>query len=699
MFISQNKLDRFTDIFYDNLLLFLDKYALDGQITKVNLEGVTITLYIYPVRSEEPYRLGRKPRPVKHKNSDLSRLLSTNDNASTEFDNIVDDSFENTLSSNNIKKINHTTEYKNNMLEVKIIFIVIKPNNIVIQTGSPDIYNYEKSNPVVMIDDVKSYGTLVKKIGSGAYGVVKLYQKGDEKYAIKFMNSISDDGDLATSPLREISIMQRCDHPYIVQLLGIVKPGQSDKVGIIMPQMQSDLKSYLVDNTNIPQDKLIKYIYQIIVGTAYLHSRDIIHRDLKPANILYDSVDDRMVLTDFGISRALACPPGTNKTLQIVTLWYRPPEILLGGNEYLYLVDVWSLGTIIYEILTKRPLFPGYSDTDTIVRIFRKLGTPTDETWPGVSNYPNWMIYPTWPRINKLRMNNYMEGVIMDTTNIDMDVVDDILQLINDALTLNPVHRPSVFELMNNQLFDNVRQKNLEPQHFSCLDNLYLRRKSPIENRFELPSNTEVNSMRPILLDWLIKVARMYKLQPETFFMIQYLLDQYLPSNIKKGDLQGFGVSCMIVAGSYLEIYSPEIDDYVSISDGAYSAEWLIKESQKLLEVIKYDLVITTVSNFVKVYSKSFYTPEISALATKLLYIGIFFENPFVYSEYEQALWAIYYACRYYGTEYKHESLLPISSIMKYPLRKPKLQHKAAIKLLHTITNESFNDFMEKVNE
>ena len=119
---------------------------------------------------------------------------------------------------------------------------------------------------------------------------------------------------------------------------------------------------------------LQSYLRQLLDGIAYCHDHRVLHRDLKPQNLLIDN-KGCIKLADFGLARAFGLPMRAY-THEVITLWYRAPEILLGGKTYDMAVDVWGLGCIFAEMLTKHPLFPGDSEIDQLFRIFRTLGTP-----------------------------------------------------------------------------------------------------------------------------------------------------------------------------------------------------------------------------------------------------------------------------------------------------------------------------------
>lgn len=205
--------------------------------------------------------------------------------------------------------------------------------------------------------------------------------------ALKEIHLDSEEGTPSTA-IREISLMKELRHNNILQLLDIIH--SETKLILVSEYMDMDLKRYMevYGGANGQLDAAISksFGFQLLSGIAFCHAQRVLHRDLKPQNLLVND-QGRLKIADFGLARAFGIPVNTFSN-EVVTLWYRPPDVLLGSRSYGTSLDMWSIGCIMAEMRTGRPLFPGTVVADQLQRIFRLLGTPSERTWPGVSLLP-----------------------------------------------------------------------------------------------------------------------------------------------------------------------------------------------------------------------------------------------------------------------------------------------------------------------
>jgi len=241
------------------------------------------------------------------------------------------------------------------------------------------------------------YQKIEKPVGEGTYGVV--YKAKDkttnEIVALKKIRLEVEDEGVPSTALREISLLKELDHPNIVRLRDVEH--QDGRLYLVFEWLDRDLKKHMDSSpAGLPMSTIKLFLYQLLRGMDYCHQRGIMHRDLKPQNLLVDR-KNILKLADFGLARAFMIPM-RSYTHEVVTLWYRAPEILLGQRTYSPHIDMWSIGTIFVEMVNRRPLWPGDSEIDELFRIFRTMGTPDETTWPGVQSLPDFKpTFPRWP--------------------------------------------------------------------------------------------------------------------------------------------------------------------------------------------------------------------------------------------------------------------------------------------------------------
>lgn len=192
--------------------------------------------------------------------------------------------------------------------------------------------------------------------------------------------------------LCNFSIKQELKHKNIVRLYDVLH--SEKKLTLVFEHCDQDLKKYFDSlNGEIDMDIVKSFMYQLLRGLAFCHSRNVLHRDLKPQNLLINK-NGELKLADFGLARAFGIPVKCYSA-EVVTLWYRPPDVLFGAKLYTTSIDMWSAGCIFAELANAgRPLFPGSDVDDQLKRIFKLLGTPTDDSWPGVSQLADYKPFP-----------------------------------------------------------------------------------------------------------------------------------------------------------------------------------------------------------------------------------------------------------------------------------------------------------------
>ncbi|CAB3369542.1 Hypothetical predicted protein [Cloeon dipterum] len=277
----------------------------------------------------------------------------------------------------------------------------------------------------------------IEKIGEGTYGIVYKARnvETNEYVALKKITLKPTGEGVPSTTIREIALLKGLKHDNIVSLMDIVHVPPMKKLYMVFEFLDMDMKKFLdCVGMAVPTKVVRSFVRQMTEGIRYCHINRILHRDLKPQNILIDMKNGKVKLADFGLARPFVVP-FKNYTHEVVTLWYRAPEILLGATYYTCSVDIWSIGCIFAELLQRKAFFAGDSEIDQLFRIFRTLGTPDESIWPGVTKLGSFKAqFPKW------KMNNLRKML--------PELPEDALNLFLGMLTYDPDKRLTAMEAL-----------------------------------------------------------------------------------------------------------------------------------------------------------------------------------------------------------------------------------------------------------
>ena len=228
-----------------------------------------------------------------------------------------------------------------------------------------------------------------KKVGEGTYANVYLgYSRADpsSKVAIKKIKVIAEYRDgLTMDSIREVKYLQELSHPNIIALHAVFS-SKNQNLNLVLEYLPlGDLEMLIKDNEGIRYGtaEVKAWMGMLGRGVWFCHENFVLHRDIKPNNLLI-AADGEVKLADFGLARSFSDPYG-RMTYNVITRWYRPPELLFQARHYSGVVDVWSMGMVFAELILRAPFVPGATDMNQLELICSAIGTPTEENWPGVS--------------------------------------------------------------------------------------------------------------------------------------------------------------------------------------------------------------------------------------------------------------------------------------------------------------------------
>lgn len=300
----------------------------------------------------------------------------------------------------------------------------------------------------------------------------KAYVKKNPKkiVALKKIEYKSVEYGFPITALREIKLLKSCDHKNVVHLLDIFTSKRTSSpffaityvastfnnhkgsTFLVFDYVEHDFFSMFKAKVRFdgPQVKCI--MKQILEGVEYLHSKGIMHRDLKTANILMNNRGE-IKIADFGLARLRNSPSGYYSN-SVVTLWYRAPELLLGGQKYGFGVDIWSLGCIFSELLTGHILFKEQKEQQQFEKICEKCGVPTEVDWPGVSSLKHYHDFAP-KRMTQRTLIQHLKELKQGLDPLALELIDRMLQM-------NPEKRITVTDALQHKYFNDPSM--LEPE-------------------------------------------------------------------------------------------------------------------------------------------------------------------------------------------------------------------------------------------
>jgi len=284
------------------------------------------------------------------------------------------------------------------------------------------------------------------KLGEGTYGVVwrAKDQKGQEIYALKKIRLQAEEEGIPSTAIREISLLKELSHINIVRLYEVLHSPK--KLTLVFEYVEQDLKK-IIDSTKgkgLDLKYTKNFLYQLLRGVDFIHKNKVLHRDLKPQNLLINK-DNILKIGDFGLARGYGIPV-KNYTHEVVTLWYRPPDVLLGNKTYGTTVDMWSIGCIFAEMVSGKPLFTGNNENDQLKKIFEIMGTPTEKYAPCLREFPEWGVGE----------NNFEANEPQNFKELFRDLDNDGIDLMQKFLQLEPDKRISAEEALKHPFFDDI---------------------------------------------------------------------------------------------------------------------------------------------------------------------------------------------------------------------------------------------------
>ncbi|MBA0872251.1 hypothetical protein Goshw_010027 [Gossypium schwendimanii] len=280
------------------------------------------------------------------------------------------------------------------------------------------------------------------KIGQGTYSSV--YKARDVVHnklvALKKVRFDNHDPESVKFMAREINLLRRLNHPNVIKLEGLITSHTSCSLYLVFEYMEHDLVGLAsLPGIKFSEPQIKCYMHQLLSGLDHCHSLGVLHRDIKGSNLLIDS-NGILKIADFGLACHFDPHDSVPMTSRVVTLWYRPPELLLGASHYGVAIDLWSAGCILGELYSGKPILPGKTEVEQLHKIFKLCGSPSEEYWRRAKLPHSTVFKPLHP---------YRRCV----TETFKDLPSPAVSLMDTLLSIDPVHRRTAAFALKSEFF------------------------------------------------------------------------------------------------------------------------------------------------------------------------------------------------------------------------------------------------------
>ena len=291
-------------------------------------------------------------------------------------------------------------------------------------------------------------------VGAGTYGKVfkAIHVFTKDQVALKKIRMEGERDGFPITAVREIKLLQHLRHEHVVSLQEVMV--EKNECFMVFEYLAHDLTGLInhptFQLTTVHKKNLAKQMFD---GLDFLHRRGVLHRDIKAANILISNTG-QLKYADFGLARFYSKSRQLDYTNRVITIWYRPPELLMGETRYGPAVDIWSAACVFVEMFTKKAIFPGEGgEISQLDKLFTVLGTPTRSEWPGVVDLP-WfeLLRPTERKKRRIEEDIYQDHFSSEA-----------ISLMNSIFVYDPAKRPDAGQILAHPYFVSEEPAGIQP--------------------------------------------------------------------------------------------------------------------------------------------------------------------------------------------------------------------------------------------